>query len=97
MTPTKRCFVEIEDILGVQYECRNCHAATVVPVKKLRDARQTSQMFIAQCQYCQTPWGFQPNGEDARIFGEFNELLRDVERFLKGKNMRFQLEIKCRE
>jgi hypothetical protein len=60
MTPTKRCLVEIDDILGVQYECRNCHAATVVPIKKLRDARQTSLMFVAQCQYCQTPWGFQP-------------------------------------
>lgn len=97
MTPTKKCLIEISDIIGMQYECNSCHAAIVVPIDKIRSARETGNMVLGGCSYCGTPWGFQSGSQEARIFGEFNELLSQVANIMEGRNMKLRLDIKCPE
>lgn len=95
MTFKERCLIEPGDIMAVYYECSNCHSGVTIPIEKIPSAEYLSKMSSGSCSYCQTPWGFQQNGQETETFAEFNTLLKQIAQAMAGRNMKLQLEIKC--
>jgi hypothetical protein len=94
MTFEKKCLIEPSDILAIQYECDNCHAAIVVPIEKM-DSDRSAAIAMATCPYCHTPSGFQAGTNDMKVFLEFNSALQQIGKVMIGHNLRIRLDIKC--
>jgi hypothetical protein len=96
MTFEKKCLIEMEDIKAVQYECGKCHSAVVIPIHNL-NKEMAASISMAVCNHCQTPYGFAPATQETRTFVEFSEALSKIAEVMKGRNLRFRLDIKCAE
>jgi hypothetical protein len=58
MTFEKRCLIETEDIIGVQYECDNCHVAFAVPIERINPDKFAAIAMNA-CLHCGEKTGLQ--------------------------------------
>jgi len=96
MTFEKRCLIETDDIIGVQYECGKCHAAFLVPIGRL-NPDQFAAIAMRPCLYCQENTGLQLGTNDMKTFIEFNEALAKIADVMKGRNLKLRLNIKCSE
>jgi hypothetical protein len=96
MTFEKKCLIETGDILSVQYECGNCHAAIVIPVERL-DPERSASIAMSACAHCGTPSGFGMSTQEIKAFLAFNSSLRGIAEAMKGRNLRLRLSIKCAE
>jgi hypothetical protein len=96
MTFEKKCLIEPSDIVAVQYECDNCHAATVVPIEKM-NADQFASLAMRACPYCQTPSGFQVGTQAMNAFLEFNKSLMQIANAMAGHKLKIRLDVKCPE
>jgi hypothetical protein len=96
MTFEKKCLIEPNDIVAVQYECGNCHAAILVPIEKI-NPDQVASIAMAGCSYCQTPSGFQRNTSEMTALLDFNVSLRRFAELSAGRNLKLRLDIKCVE
>src|SRR5271167_2432252 len=85
MTFEKKCLVEPADIVAVHFECNNCHGAIVVPIAGgVTD--QAARLAASSCQFCRTPWGFQPNSTEHKLLRDFASAVEQIAPHLKGLN-----------
>jgi hypothetical protein len=49
-TQTKR-FIELQDVLGLRFECKECHASLSLPLTKDLNASR-----LRTCPHCNNPW-----------------------------------------
>jgi len=94
MTFEKKCLIEPNDVISVQYECDNCHAAIVVPIDKL-DPEQVASLAVTGCRYCQTSSGFQKGTAEMTALLDFNASLRRFVELSKGRNLKLRLSVEC--
>ncbi len=96
MTFEKRCLVEAEDIIGIQYECGKCRATLALPLDKI-NPDQAATIAMMPCSYCNTATGITQNTQEMRSFVAFNDALKTIAATMKGRNLKLRLEIKCPE
>jgi len=93
MTFERRCLIVPEDIIALQYECRNCGAATVVPSDKgIGNAANTA---LSSCSYCHTESGFKIGTNEVKVFSEFHASLASLKLAMQGRNLKLRLQIIC--
>jgi hypothetical protein len=98
MTFERKCLTEPSDIIAIHYECRNCHASSVIPIGQIQvDSQQLIFMAMGACKYCQTSWGFTINTREMAAFVDFNILVKQIAEIMAGRNLRLRLEIACPE
>jgi len=96
MTFEKRCLIETEDIIGIQYECGKCHAAYLVPIERINPDKFAAIAMNA-CLHCGEKTGLLLGTNDMKTFLEFNEALAKIADVMKGRNLKLRLNIKCAE
>src|ERR1700676_3287049 len=97
MTKQTKHFIEISDIVGVHFECRNCHAT--VSLERSGEIRVTS---LRICPNCQEPWALSPQGSSIELaikefidrVKEFEAVLQRRDEFMNGRGFALSLEIK---
>lgn len=94
MTFEKKCLIEPDDIIAVQYECGNCRAAIIIPIEKL-SPDSVASIAVASCRHCQTPSGFQMGTNETKSFLEFSRSLISIAAIMKGHNLKVRLNINC--
>jgi hypothetical protein len=94
MTFEKKCFIELSDIIAVQYECGNCRAAISVPIEKI-SAEYAATLTRQTCPYCQKDSGFASGTDETRCFLDFNAALKNVVGAMRGRNLKMRLDVKC--
>lgn len=96
MTFEKKCLVESADIVAIHFECDNCHAAVVVPIKA-GVSNYAADSAGRSCQFCHTPWEISPNSEEHKVIVKFSQSLESIAAKLEGRKLKLKIEIKCPE
>ena len=94
MTFEKRCLIELSDILSLQYECANCHAARIIPVDKL-DPHQVEVIALNPCPYCNERSGFEIGTNEFKALKDLSSSLFRAIPATEGRNLKLRLSIKC--
>ncbi len=92
----KKCLIEPLDITAVHFECDNCHASVVVPIKA-GVSSYVGNAAAGSCQFCHTPWGISPQSEEHKTIFAFAQSLEQVAGKMEGRHLKLKLEIKCPE
>jgi hypothetical protein len=74
MTSETKLFIDFEDVIGVQFECMNCHAKTIIPTSKV-------ERLPSKCSNCHHDWFGTP--EDARK----NKLFQFIDLLAETRSM----------
>jgi hypothetical protein len=84
MTNETRVFVEISDLLGVEFECGHCHA------RFLYDLNEVVTRIIATCPNCGEMFY---DGQKASGFQDFFALLRGMRHLTDGSKMKLRIQV----
>jgi len=72
-TQTKR-FIELSDLLGLRFECKECHASLFLPLSKVLIASR-----LRSCPHCNHPWLAVMNGQSGTsVYGDVSEVVDAV-------------------
>jgi transposase-like protein len=97
MTTQTRKFIEIEDIIGIQIECKKCHASLLVSGDTMRSLTDQHNDALCRCPSCQNDWtallGSTLSGYDDEVkkFMRTLEKMRNINERL-GCEVRFELK-----
>jgi len=97
MTQEKKCFVFPVDVSAVRLQCKNCGAASIIPVAKLADRDRTKKTLAAPCHYCNQPSGFNPDSMPCASVVGFCDTLGNLAGSLQGVNVELSLQVECAE
>jgi len=98
MTAQTKAFIEISDIVGLQFECRHCHSTITLKCSG-KEVRVTG---LRSCPNCLEPWAQLSDGGTIELniktfidqVKEFQELLRRRDEFTPGRGFSLLLEVK---
>jgi hypothetical protein len=96
MAYENKCFVQLEDILSVQFRCVNCKATSTIPIERLGNADIESTLTRV-CPYCHTPSGLSSGMPALDDLIKFNSLFGKVSAALRGSKLEYSLEIDAPE
>lgn len=96
MTFEKRCFISPEDILSVQFSCAGCGTATIVPLDKLANG-DIGLALTNPCRHCRTKTEINQGTQELSDLMEFTLILGRLARALKGRGIKYQLQVECPE
>ena len=85
MTYETRYLIDIGDILGVELECRKCHAQ--IALKTLESTR-----IIWQCPMCNEDW-IHPGADGQNAIQTFLRTLKNAEQALQNRPFALRLQI----
>jgi hypothetical protein len=94
MTFEKRCTVEPDDIIAVNFECGKCGASVRVPLAKM-NAEQVHRLALLPCRNCQQETGFSEGTNEAFALEHFVSTLAGLSTTMKGRNLRLKMDMKC--
>ncbi len=87
MTAEQRTLIEIQDVVGFEFECPRCESRVYIPIDRY-------DMIKSVCGNCREAW-FQAQGAPSHVLlHELLEHLRDFRRQIQqpALKVRFQLE-----
>lgn len=96
MTFDKKCLVEASDVVAVHFECNECHASIVVPIKA-GVSNYAGNSADGSCMFCHTPWGISPQSAEHKTIFAFAQSLEKLAATMEGRHLKLKLEIKCPE
>ena len=82
MTVETRCFIELDDVLGVEFQCHRCGARTLLE----------KPATIIACPVCKEDW-LTPNTEEARILQTFLNTIQNAKAKMEGRAFSLRLQI----
>jgi DNA-directed RNA polymerase subunit RPC12/RpoP len=99
MTIEHRQFIELEDIVALQYECKECHATVIIPREKWGEIIQQNCPHCGIAPSRPTEWVKHNSSEETTL----HELQRSIAELVKlshlpnGMGCHVRLEIKGEE
>ena len=89
MTREIRSVIDLEDIIAVELECKNCHSIFTVPISQYKDN-------VSKCPQCQHSWFPTIRGEADMAVYQMVAFLKDVVSKAKSKDAPFGMAIRFR-
>jgi hypothetical protein len=86
MTTETKTFIELGDVIAIQFQCRKCGTTISRSVAE-------STKPIRECPTCQTLWAEHGTSEEKRVCN-LALLIEQTKQSLEGRDFRFLLEIK---
>jgi len=90
MTVEKVYFLNPEDITAVRIQCNECRSALIVPLQAVGNIGAT---IVSSCQHCHTPSGVVIGTREMQELIAFNETLAKLAANLKGRNIKYSLQV----
>jgi len=89
MTIQKRTLISPQDIIGIEYECKHCHARYVVTMKQIGET-------VFHCPNCKCIWvrsdtPTTSNYSEEKVMRIFGEFLRELQDRPMGAIIRLEL------
>jgi hypothetical protein len=94
MNMERKCTIEPADILAIELECRNCGAASLIPIANVKPA-EMARFAKLECRYCHTPNGFGENTAELDTLRTFLETTSAMVSVMRGRNLKLKLGIRC--
>jgi transposase-like protein len=80
MTSQTKRFIEIEDIIGIQIECKKCHTSLLVSGETMRSLSDPHSDALYRCPSCNSEWTA-PSGTTVGGFDdEIKKFMRTLEK-----------------
>jgi hypothetical protein len=98
MTSQTKRFIEISDIVGVQFECKKCGVSVLIGGSAIPTAVDTYSEMLFECPTCKHPWTVTPGyprhtGFDTEI-KQFIRMLAEMNKLQERIGCYFRFEIK---
>lgn len=97
MTQERKCFVSPTDVSAVRLRCKNCGAASVIPVEMLPNLSALENELEQKCPYCRAESGFSFETQELRTACAFIRALGSLRALLDGRNLEISLQVECSE
>jgi transposase-like protein len=97
MTSQTKTFIEMEDIIGIQIECKKCHASLLISGDTMRSLTDAHNDALYRCPSCQSDWTAPLGTTMAGYDDEVKKFMRTLEKVRNinerlGCQIRFELK-----
>jgi hypothetical protein len=94
VTFEKRCTIEPDDLVALQFECRNCKSFIRIPIAKVNQ-ESLAKLAVESCRQCGTSYGIAYDTQELTDFVAFVAALGKMAPAMKGRNLIVKMEINC--
>jgi len=84
MTHETKHLINVSDVIGVEFECKHCHARISLPPDATR--------ALWQCPSCNEDW-LLPNTDEHNAIQTLLAVFKSTERALQGRSFSLRLQI----
>lgn len=90
----RKCTVEPQDVIALEFLCGSCGAASTIPIQQIT-ASGVSRTAQGNCHYCGTDNLFAPDTAELKNLTAFVSATAEMARAMQGRNMQVKLVVRC--